>query len=84
MEYGLEDAFNIDNGELDAISKQKCFTLGIEWAMIKELLFKKKPFSQPFHSDNYERVKILANKYAKEWTIEYHDDWPLLTITLFS
>lgn len=80
-DYELTDAFLIDGGELDDLDAKSCFALGFEFAEVRRHLMQREPGEYPFHSDNYERVKGLCEKYCPgEWTILNHDDWPTLVI----
>lgn len=76
------DPFDIDNGELNEISPQMIFTLGVEWQMFREqLLGKKRRFSMMVHLENVERLKAMCNRHkCKVFEQRENDDWTSLRV----
>lgn len=57
------EPFGIDNGELDGLSPQECFTLGVEWEMIRQKILSLESFTHMLHAENRERVEALLNRH---------------------
>lgn len=74
-DYELCEPFDIDNGELDNLSPQECFVLGVEWQMIAELADIFRSFEHPIHSNNKNRIEKLLQRRKRQYTIQFmHDD----------
>lgn len=73
-EYELVQAFDIDDGELDGLSPQQCFVLGVEYESCRQLIIAGKLFTKTIHSANAERLSRIsaALTYQAKWL---NDDW---------
>jgi len=80
-EFGFAESFHIDGMELDGLSKQLCFTLGVEWEMVRREIEAGVSFARPIHSENVERVEKLCDAMGVlHYDIVPHDDWPTLMV----
>lgn len=68
-EYECLEPFDIDRGELDGIPPHQCFTLGVEWQMVSQLLDSGKPISRPIHDKNASRLKRMCIRRNRKFTI---------------
>lgn len=74
-EYELSEPFDIDNGELDGLSPQVCFVLGVEWHMVRQQADGPAPFSRPIHARNRDRIAAMMERRGRQFKITYmHDD----------
>ena len=71
MAMKLRHSFHVDRGELDGLSPQEIFTLGVEWEMVRERCAREsEPFQQLIHADNQSRLVQLVGslgRTAKVW-----------------
>jgi hypothetical protein len=81
-EFGLLESFGIDDGELDGLSPQACFALGVEWQKYWQWSLNYKagvalPLSpQLLHAANLKRVLALLRKHGVPFSQRLsHDDW---------
>lgn len=78
MDFGLKEPFDIDDGELDGLTLQRAFTLGVEWEMFYQRLTHD-VFEMQIHAANEERLTRLAGRHgfavSRKWV---NDDWVLL------
>ena len=72
--------FDIDNGELDSLSKQQAFVLGFEFSNILSMIEGGRSFAIPVHSDNQDRLVKLCQRLKIAYVIRAHDDWPTLEV----
>ena len=75
-EYGLQESFHIDNGELDGFRPNEIFVLGYELAMISGLgESQSDPIAKTVHAANHERIdRALENRgWECRWQFP-HDD----------
>lgn len=80
-QLAMVEPFYIDDGELNGLSPEQIFVLGFEFGSIREKIERGQPFSQMFHSDNYDRIKAMCeNRDDLNWTLHLHDDWPVLEV----
>ena len=64
-EWEMVEPFEIDNGELDSLSRQQAFVLGVEWARFEAGVSQLQhgnaiAFQMAVHSDNVLRCTGLA------------------------
>lgn len=82
-DFGLVDSFHIDHGELDGLSPQECFVLGVEWSAAYALVLSDGEPTQErlIHHRNAERLTALCEKYGRfcEY-IQDTDEWGRLFI----
>jgi hypothetical protein len=64
-EFGLVDSFGIDKNELDGLTPQECFCMGVEWQMFRAQLDFGEPFIAVCHFKNVDRLCDLAEKYGR-------------------
>ena len=64
--------FDIDSGELDGISLQECFVLGVEWHTVWQALHSGREFIQTVHEANRERIHRLCFRLGR--IVEIHDE----------
>lgn len=75
-EYGLVEPFDIDNGQLEGLTPQKCFVLGYELAQLSAEWEAGESPKKPVHPENRERLQAAAEKRGRTVTFTvYHDDW---------
>lgn len=68
-DYSLIDSFYIDHGELEGLSPQECFTLGVEWQMVAGAADKPESFHRPIHTANAYRIGKLLLKRNRKFRI---------------
>ena len=83
--FGLKRPFFIDDGQLDASTKQECFVLGYELATIDQLLEGNKHIEQLVHAENRERIIHACIKHNRKHQLQWmkHDPsegWMMLTV----
>ena len=82
--YDMLQSFHVDNGELDGLSPQDCFTLGVEWQMIyQHTLDGVIKIEQMVHSTNEDRLTAMlesANYFVSWRTL--NDEWKCFVATL--
>jgi len=61
-EHDLVEPFDIDDGSLDGIAAQECFSLGVEWQIFRERLRKGLPFTVLVLANNAGRLTKLAER----------------------
>jgi hypothetical protein len=67
---GLVEPFNIDDdGELDNLSPQECFVLGVEWQILYERLKAGGELDQPVHAVNAPRVAAMFERHGRTPTL---------------
>jgi len=65
VEYVIDLEFEIDDGELDKVSRQQSFMLGFEFAMFMNTLVNHPPpFTATVHEQNVDRIMKSINDYA--------------------
>lgn len=75
VEWGLVDSFGIDGNELDGLTPQECFVLGVEWQMTAAQADQPYAFSRPIHLENRDRIEALLKKRGREYRLNYmHGD----------
>lgn len=65
--WGLQEPFDIDNGELDGLRPQDCFVLGAEWQLVSQQLDSGEAFSRPLHLANSERIKRMCIRRGRKF-----------------
>ena len=65
IEFGLVEPFEIDRGELDGLSRQECFAMGVEWQMFRQKLATDQPFADVVLSNNAARLEKLAERAGR-------------------
>ena len=63
--FGLKKSFDIDDGELDALSSQQCFVLGYELAQIDHLLESGEGIDKPVNADNRQRIEAACREAGR-------------------
>jgi hypothetical protein len=85
-DYGLLFSFGIDDGELDNETRQECFTLGYELALVREAYCKSEEgWSGPVHQQNADRIKRACRDADRTFKLHYmpndsSESWMQLTI----
>jgi len=75
----LIHAFGIDDGELDHMTPQQRFVLGVEWGRVYELAKTRAPIDELIHSENEHRVvQMLKDEGYNPVARMIHDDWIVL------
>lgn len=73
--FGLVRSFDIDDGELDGLTPQRCFVLGYELALIDGELSSPDQFQRTIHLENKERAGRACEKAGREHKFAFlHDD----------
>jgi hypothetical protein len=63
--------FHVDSGELDGLTSQEIFTLGVEWQMVRERAGREvEPFQQLIHTANQWRIVSLIRELGREARVE--------------
>lgn len=81
--YELLESCHIDHGELEGISLQEIFILGVEWEMIRQQCYRGKAFTRTMHKNNEVRVKKMLDSYGRDFSYvicEGADGWVNLTV----
>ena len=74
-EWGCLEPFDIDDGELDGKTPQRCFVLGYELAMVKcRLEHNAESFTQLIHADNRDRIEKACEKSEREYKFFWPSD----------
>lgn len=70
-------SFHVDSGELDGLTPQEIFTLGVEWQMVRERAAQAgPPFQQLIHASNQWRVVCLLRDLGREVYVQpIGDGW---------
>jgi len=80
-DYTLCEPFDIDGGELDGLSLQQSFVLGVEWQMFRAQLLSGEPFKRMVHAANVGRLTALCSRHGRKCREEVvHDDWRVLLV----
>lgn len=69
MKYKMVEPFDIDDGQLDGLSVQESFCLGVEWQMFRNKVEEDSgSFDYQIHSKNVDRLKALCNRHGRACT----------------
>ena len=84
-QFGLIKTFDIDNGELDQLSRQQCFVLGFELAQIDALLTTGKQIHRPVNADNHSRIEKSCLDSQRQFKLNWmegdeSESWLLLEV----
>ncbi len=69
MEYELMESFEVDAHELDGLTRRQCFTLGVEWKIVADLLDAGRAISRPLNIDNGNRVERMCQRRGRQYAI---------------
>lgn len=70
--FGCDEPFGVDNGELLGIPSHQCFVLGYELADIsRQADFVADGFGQPVRAENQERIKRALTKRQRKFSLTY-------------
>jgi hypothetical protein len=85
VNYGLVEPFDIDRGELDGLTPQECFTLGVEWEMFRARLESGEAFVTQVHTANAQRLLAMCRRKGRavtdHWLHEDYPDWRVLKVS---
>lgn len=70
QEYGLLEPFYIDKGELEGLSPQECFVLGIEWQIVADLADNPAGFARPVHEANVLRLSKMLTRRGRRFRFQ--------------
>jgi hypothetical protein len=70
-EFEHVEPFDIDDGELDGLTPQEAFVLGVEWHMVLIQSRADEPFEMPMHSRNKDRIEALLRRMDRVFTLVY-------------
>lgn len=73
-EFGLAEPFDIDDGELDGLTPQQCFVLGVEWATFRHAMQSGDEIGMMIHAENCQRIKAMTERHGRRFTAQFHDD----------
>jgi len=76
VNWGPVESFGVDHGELEGLSPQECFTLGVEWQMVRAKADQPDGFDQLVHAANRGRVEAMLDKRGREYRLTYMEDDP--------
>lgn len=72
-------SFDIDDDELDGVTSELAFVLGVEWQQFWADVQKGVEFERPVHKVNVERLSALAADHGFIVTVEHVDEtWSTL------
>lgn len=75
-EREFAEPFDIDDGELDGLSPQLIFTLGVEWQMFFHDMESKDEFYRDVHIENVPRLKAMCERHGRQVKEQWlHDDY---------
>ena len=60
--HELVEPFDVDGGELDGLTPQHVFALGVEWQMFRSQLETGNPVSVTVMAENADRLKALCER----------------------
>lgn len=73
--YSLAEPFDIDDGQLDGLTPQEVFCLGVEWQMVRQSLEHGERFERVMHIENRDRVAALLQRHNRKHNFTFmHDD----------
>lgn len=79
--YECEEPFFIDNGELEGVTPQQAFVLGVEWQMVYHQTNYRSGFDRMIHAENRARVmQLLARNKRKYECGKPKDGWCSLLV----
>ncbi len=70
-DYRIAEPFDVDNGALNALPREECFALGVEWAMMRARLLAGEQFNDLCMAPNAERIAAMAERHGR--FVEHHD-----------
>ena len=82
-DFTLGSSFQIDDGELDGLTPQRCFVLGYELALVKHLLRTGRRIYRPVHADNKIRIEsaCVGRDFELAWMAEdTSESWMQLAV----
>ncbi len=71
MAFELVDSFGIDGGELDGISPDLAFCLGVEWCIVRHQAIDTSAFSALIHTENKDRILAMLDRRERKYQISY-------------
>ncbi len=82
--WGLVEPFDIDDGELDGVSRQTAFCLGYEFCEFRRALERGGPIRQTAHTENAGRLKRMCIRRGRKFKAEpcpgCEADWTYLDV----
>lgn len=72
--YRIVHSFHIDDGQLDGLAPQQCFTLGVEWQTVYGNILKGIAFEGPVRHENRERITKLLEAEVRKFEIKEGPD----------
>jgi hypothetical protein len=74
MTFSEVQTFDVD-GKLTALSREECFTLGVEWGIAWQLALGPAAFSIQVHAGNVDRISALLNDRGRTFSVSTSPDW---------
>lgn len=68
------DTFDIDDGELDDLSAQEIFCLGVEWAMFRRVITQHRSDLSLIHRANGDRLISMLQGHGLRWSLRTIDN----------
>lgn len=76
MAWECVESFHIDHGELQGLSQELCFVLGVEWEQIRNRLEIGGMFSKLVHPENEDRIRRMVVRHGGSIEVLWRtDDW---------
>ena len=76
QEYSMLEPFFIDESELDGVSPENAFVLGVEWQMVFDQMQTGEAFERPVHGLNRSRIMRLLVRNGRMYHIsKAKDGW---------
>jgi hypothetical protein len=73
-EFDHCEPFGIDDGSLDGFSETECFTLGVEWEMVRHRIKTQEGFTAAIHVVNRSRIEDMLAREGRRFTLTHMDD----------
>lgn len=64
--WNISEPFDIDDGQLDELTPQQCFVLGVEWQTVCAWVEEGKEGERLVHSSNISRLLRMARRRGVE------------------
>ena len=68
------------DGQLHTMSREECFSLGVEWGMAWQLAKGSAAFAVTVHGENKDRIVAMLETQQRKVSIEETGDWATVTV----
>lgn len=77
--FALVQSFGVD-GELAAMGREECFSLGVEWGIAWQLAKGAVPFSLMVHGENSDRIGAMLETQGRKFSVVASRGWATITV----